>query len=463
MFAKIINWIRRLLKTSTTDGAVSQDVIISPKMENSIALWDKMYRNESPWADGKKVVSLNLASAIAAEFATLVTLEFKSSLSGSPRADFLNTVYQYVIDHIHREVEFAGAYGSKVFKPYVSGDKICIDFINADCFLPLAFDSSGRMTAVIFYSQISRDNKIFTRLEKHELIGTDYTITNKAFVSSTIANLGREIELSSVPEWQDLASSFVIKNVEKPLFGLMKVALANNVDTTSPLGVSIFSRAVELIREADKQFSRLKWEFEGGELAVDAAADCLKPIGNTDCSDALPEHSDRLFRKISNSDPDFYKVFSPALRDNSLVNGLNKIFQRIEFNCGFAYGTISDPQNVDKTAEEIKTSKQRSYAMVTLNQKALENALTDLAYAMDVYATLYNLAPAGEYEQTFDFSDSVLTDANKEQAIRLAEVTAGIVKGENYLAWRYGITEDEAKGMMPQKVNMSDPFGFNEE
>ena len=101
--------------------------------------------------------------------------------------------------------------------------------------------------------------------------------------------------------------------------------------------------------------------------------------------------------------------------------------------------------------------------MVTLNQKALENALIDLVYAMDVYATLYNLTPAGEYEQTFNFSDSVLTDATKEQAIRLAEVTAGIVKSENYLAWRYGITEEKAKEMMPENVNMSNPFGFNEE
>lgn len=463
MFAKIINWIRRFLKNNTADGKIPQDIVVSPKMENSISLWDKMYRNESPWVDDKKVVSLNLASAIASEFATLVTLEFKSVLSGSPRADFLNTFYQNVIDNIHREVEFAGAYGGKVFKPYVNNDKIHIDFINADCFLPLAFDSSGRMTAVIFYSQINRDNKIFTRLEKHELIGTDYTITNKAFVSSTISNLGREIELSDVPEWQDLAESFKISNVDKPLFGLMKVALANNVDTSSPLGVSIFSRAVDLIKEADKQFSRLKWEFEGGELAIDAAEDCLRPISDNSCPDKLPEHSDRLFRKISNSNPDFYKVFSPALRDNSLVNGLNKIFQRIEFNCGFAYGTISDPQNVDKTAEEIKTSKQRSYAMVSLNQKALENALRDLAYAMDVYATLYNLAPAGEYKQTFDFSDSVLTDAVKEQAIRLAEVTAKIVKPENYLAWRYGITEEKAKEMMPENIDMSNPFGFNEE
>ena len=84
-----------------------------------------------------------------------------------------------------------------------------------------------------------------------------------------------------------------------------------------------------------------------------------------------------------------YQIFSPQIRDQSLVNGLNRIFQRIEFNCNLAYGTISDPQVVDKTAEEIKASKQRSYASVLDIQKALEGALEDLIYAMDVMCSIY--------------------------------------------------------------------------
>ena len=48
-----------------------------------------------------------------------------------------------------------------------------------------------------------------------------------------------------------------IKNMEKPLFGCFKVPLANNVDMSSPLGISIFSPAIKMIELADKQFSRL--------------------------------------------------------------------------------------------------------------------------------------------------------------------------------------------------------------
>ena len=40
-------------------------------------------------------------------------------------------------------------------------------------------------------------------------------------------------------------------------------------------------------------------------------------------------------------------------RDASFFNGLNQQLRRIEFNSNLAYGTLSDPNNTDKTAEEI--------------------------------------------------------------------------------------------------------------
>ncbi len=67
----------------------------------------------------------------------------------------------------------------------------------------------------------------------------------------------------------------------------------------------------------------------------------------------------------------------------------------IEFACCLAYGTLSDPQNVDKTATEIKTSKQRSYTFVSDTQLALQTALEDLVYAMNFWASLYGLVPPG--------------------------------------------------------------------
>ena len=110
------------------------------------------------------------------------------------------------------------------------------------------------------------------------------------------------------------------------------------------------------------------------------------------CIRDRPRAKRRLFRELAVTGADggdLYRVFSPAIRDESLLRGLDSLLKRIEFACCLSYGTLSDPQAVAKTAEEIKMSKQRSYSAVCDIQKSLEGALRDLVRAMDAYATLY--------------------------------------------------------------------------
>ena len=148
------------------------------------------------------------------------------------------------------------------------------------------------------------------------------------------------------------------------------------------------------------------------------------------------------------------KEFSPAIRDASLFNGLNRIFQRIEFNCGLSYGTISDPQTVEKTAEEVRSGRERSRSNIKDIQAALEDALEHLIWIIDRYADLYSLAPAGECDTLFEWGEGVTEDRDKEYTRRLQMVTSGLLSREKFLAWYFGCTEDEAKEYLPQSENL---------
>ena len=97
----------------------------------------------------------------------------------------------------------------------------------------------------------------------------------------------------------------------------------------------------------------------------------------------------------------FFNAYSPEIRDESFFNGYNRIIQKVEFNCGLAYGTLSDPQVVDKTAEEIKASKQRSYATVKSIQNSLGNALENLVAAVEVWMSLGGIAAEGKVEDVY--------------------------------------------------------------
>ena len=293
-----------------------------------------------------------------------MTMESEITCTGGARASWLMQQARPFLDALPAAVETACALGGCAFKPYVQDDRIVVDVVQEDCFFPTTFDTSGRMTGAIFTEQIKRRNAIYTRLEHHEFRNGTETIQNRAFVSATSAQLGREISLTDAPEWADIAPEAKIDNITQPLFAYFKVPTANRVDRHSPLGASVYALAVDTIRDADIQFGSLLWEYKGGELAIDVDAMAIRQ--DADGALRMEERDRRLYRHLVNGSPNMWNTFAPALRDASYLQGLDAILRRIEFQCGLAYGTISNPQSVEKTAEEVRASKQRSYATVRL-------------------------------------------------------------------------------------------------
>ena len=168
---------------------------------------------------------------------------------------------------------------------------------------------------------------------------------------------------------------------------------------------------------------------------------------------------DRLFRRMPFEDVDFYQEFSPEFRNDALYKGFQDTLKMIELNCGLSFGTLSDPQTVNATATEIVSSKQTMYVTVRDTQAALEHALNGLLYGMDVYATLYGLAPAGDWDLQCDWGDGVVQDTEskqKELADMRNDVSAGLIRGELYIAKKYGVTEEEARAMMPNAEKLID-------
>lgn len=441
--------IRKMLGREKIKDAIGVAVAVSDKMANRIDLWVKMYKNEPPWKE-KNIKLCGLPAAIAGEFARLVTLELKTEVTGN---DFINEEYQAVISDIRKYTEYACAKGGLAMKPYASEGHIEVDMVQADRFFPTKFNSRGEVTAAVFAESLTVGKKVYTRLEYHQHEGTMYHINNKAFVKQDLDNvevLGKEVPLTAVPEWANLQEEVTLKNVKMPLFAYFKIPNANNVDDTSPLGVSVYSRAINDIKEADNQWTRLLWEFEGSELAIDADITLFKKDdkGNYE----FPKGKDRLFRMMDLDDnAEKYKVFAPAIRDENLINGFNAILRRIEFNVGLAYGTLSDPNTVDKTAEEIKASKQRSYSTVSDIQKSLQTALEQLVYAMDVMAQLSGLSGRKKYEMSFDWDDSIVTDREQDRKQDIQDVSMGIMRPEEYRAKWYGETVEQARKNLPEQ------------
>lgn len=460
IYSKIREVLHKMIPYRTIEQAEHVETSLSMDMVNALEQWYELYLNQAPWLERGKVESLNLPAFVSSEIARQIVLEMKWNITSgqkdaagdavaNPRSEYLKAEFEKLTRVLRLKLEQGCAAGGMIIKPYpnLSNGHIYFDWAMDWSFYPMAFDDEGNLSDVIIPDSLRDGRTIYTRLERHRMTPSGIEITQRAFRSNIENSLGTEISLSDVPAWAGLQEIATVPGTDGMLFGWYKVAAANSIDPVSPLGASVYAKAVDVIRETDRQYSRLLWEFEGSELAIDVDPTAMRPKKTAGGGYELPKLNERLFRAvdIDKGDRDLYDVFSPNIRDASLINGLNQLLIRVEDLTGLSRGTLSDA-NVDaRTATELKIVKQRSYATITDNQKALEDCLRDVIRAMDTYATLYHLAPEGDYDVSFDWDDSVVTDTDQQMQERMQLLNAGIISKEEFREWYFGETKAQAR------------------
>ncbi|MBQ7779274.1 MAG: hypothetical protein IJ404_02165 [Clostridia bacterium] len=376
---------------------------------------------------------ISLAASISKELATLSVTEFDIEPKNG-KGKIISCI-DALKNKLKKAVEYACAIGGIIFKPTYDGKDLGVETVLPFDFIPLGTDASGRIDECAFIYRVERNGKLYTRIEEHRRSDDGYVITNRVFEGE---NATAPSLLSYVAEWASISPRVEIKGLSKPLFVYFGMPFGNPTHPFSPFGVPVFRRAENLIHEADKQFERLLWEFEGGELAVDASDEAFR-IGK-DGKPVLPLGKERLFRTNALdaccSSNELFKIFAPELRDKSLINGLNRIIMLIEDACGIARGTFSDPSEIAKTATEVRSMRQRTYTTVLAIRTALKDALNELFNALTTLCSLYSLN-IGKPSLGIMIGDGIIdVNDNVKEAWR-EDVKCGIITADEYKARWY--------------------------
>lgn len=486
MFKKLIELVKDALRGMLAYKEVSETIsveatTVSNKMQNVIDKWNKIYEDNAEWInEDDGIYSLNLGKTICQELARSVMSELDSSITDpsapeenetdiedtvidlSKRANFLNDCYKKnLMKCFDDRLERGMATGGMIIKPYVSNGRIYFDFCYQGEFYPIAFDDDGNITDVAFLDEFVSGDMKYTKVERQTYSDNRVVVENKAYRTKMKQNeddteyadeLGNEIPLNIVPKWSYIEPSVTIENVDRPLYGYYKVPLANNIDKNSPLGVSVFSPALSMIKRADIQFSRLDWEYEGGQMAIDIDESALHFVeGYYGTKLEQDQTRNRLYRKVDLGNDDTYNAFSPTLRDTNYLAGLNRYLAKIEDMVGLARGTLAEVTTEAKTATEIKILKQRQYITVSKNQDEIQRTIEDVVYAMNILTDLYELANDGEYALNMEWQDSILTDTDTELQQKLNLKNAGILMDWEVRAWYTGEDDETAKGVIEEK------------
>lgn len=431
----------RLFPIKDIKTALNIKVALSETMLDKIELWQNCYSGNAPWLSDD-VISLGLEEAICIEFANIVFNEMETNVSNEQ----LNKIFSDSIENINENFQSGFATGGIILKPL--GKDKGIQYVPANEFIPVEYDSKGRLLKVIFPDFKKIGDSHYTRLEYHSLDDKGLTITNTAYVSSDPNYLGREIPLSAVEEWTNIPPSVNYPLMTRQAFGYYRNPKKNNIDN-SKTPISIFNKSIEIIKKADIQFGRMDWEFESGERMVFADESLFK---GKDKNRFLAKLKNRLFKKVD-ADGDvnnLIKEYSPDFRIEQLKTGLEEIKRIIEFSVGLAYGDLSNTSNVDKTATEVNAAKQRKYNTVTAIQNNVKDCLDDLVYAL----AFYNSMTTSGYEFACVFKDSILTDEAEERKQDIQDVNMGVMSKAEYRAKWYGEDEKTAQSRLPENAEV---------
>ena len=469
LISKLKGVLRRMLSPETLETTLKIQPTMSSKMKDSIELWRNMYMDQSPWLADEKISSLGLAAMIASEKARTATIEMQIKVTGeSARAKFVEDCFKKLMRNIRTNLEYGIALGSVVIKPYVVKNadgkySLDISYTKATDFYPLSFSADGNnIVEAAFIDRIIRKNTVYTKLEHHKLENKVLIIETRVFMSEnkdtslsySYGELGTPVAIDTVPEWAEVPPIVRIEKMDSVLFAYFKMPGPNTVDLDSPLGVSGFAKAVELIKDADTQYSNLLWEFEGGQLAIDVDRTALNPLKDEKgrVKEVLPKLQDRLFRhNLDLGEDNFYNVFNPEFRDTSLINGLNNILMHIEDVCEMSRGSLSEVTYAEaRTATEMRILKQRSFAANKAIQEALQGTLEQFSHIVDKYCDLYEINEKGEYEIAYCWDDSIIVDKDTEKQMDLLEVDKGLMSKVEYRIKWMGETEDQAQKVIDE-------------
>lgn len=449
------------------------ETIESDVMKAALNDWVNIYQGKPDWTlpDDKgniDIESFNFAKKLCNETARLTTLALGITVEGSARADWINGFMEsYIARMKNEECEKACAFGYIILKPNGEG----IDYVMPWDFCP-THATDGKIDGGIFFDHYHEpgDKWYYTRLEWQRFgdVSEDvriFRVTNKTYKATGANGIGQECNIKETV-WANLQEDVAYENIERPLFSIFKMPLSNNIDMSSPLGVSIFSNAQKELKSLDIAWTRLEDEiFDSqkitflGDMLIDEPGRPVRsrfaPGGAVDkTGKALPRHV-RILPGSTTGDE--YHEVNPALQTADRLSGIDHFLNLVGVKCGYSTGQfVLNGRTGHVTATQVEADDRETIQYIKQIRDSFQTATDGLIYALDKYADIYSLAPVGVYEVNYDFGD-ITYNWEEDRARHWQYVTLG-----KYPLWLYyvkfeGMSKEEAKAVAAEAKSENEP------
>lgn len=428
------------------------ELISSHEMNTALRNWDRISTGKPPWLNAAdEIETINMAKHISDTRAKLTTLDIGIAISGSPRADYLQGLADDLLKRLPDRIAEADRLGGIMIK--WNGETW--DYILPGSFGITEKNDNGEIVGAIFAAHTAQGSAHYTRLEYHRFEGSSaeggklYKISNKVFKNRLSARgevtLGAEVSLDKVDAWAHMEPEVTIANLEAPLFAYYRVPGANMIDPASPLGLSVFANALTELKAIDIAVSRKNTEVEDSKHITFVGQSLIRNAQHTGVE--LPRFVKGLGMGLNDTETSAVHEHVPTMLTDQRIKDINFNLSMAGVKCGFSEGVfVMDGQTGMITATQVEADDRDTIQTIKADRDALRDALEQALYGADALATLYGLAPLGEYEVNFNFGD-ITYSYEEDKASWRAYAMQGWVPKWLYFVKFEGMSEEEAKAI----------------
>ena len=353
-------------------------------------------------------------------------------------------------------IELACALGTTAMTEYKDdAGNTRIEYINdASLIVPYAYDNFNITGFVTFdqWQEVERNRPIYyTHLVYHEFkyekngeeLKYTYRKYNEIYKSKDANELGKEIDFN---EKYPNVEQLVEYDTQTPHFQIIKPPIANNMDISNPMGISVYANSIDKLKAIDDKYDSFDLEFIDGKrrILVDRTALKGTPQVNDDGTISQQlyfDRNDRTYVAMNGMKDQPVKDISFDIRYKEHIDSINAELNWYASDLGLGEDWYSFDGKGVATATEIISQNDDAFRTKENYGTVIKDVIIDLVKSI-CYLEGIELSE-NEIEITLDNSRFENQTATQQRLER--EVNNGITSKVDYRVKVYGETEEIAK------------------
>lgn len=410
--------------------------------------------------------SLGMAKKLTEDIANLLMNEKVSiTLEGEKEQQFIDETFtkNNLRVKINEMQEMKAAVGTVAYVPRVVGAEvaadgeiiggaggIAVDYVTAEHIHPLSW-STGIIKECAFDTIIVSGSEKYCYLQIHRCSDNgEYDIENHIY--KITGESMREVALTDVKGYERIPAVVHTGSSERQ-FTIDRLNITNNFDYTSPMGISIYANALDILKGIDIAYDSYVNEFVLGKKRIMVKPSATQYIDGEPIFDA----DDLVFYVLPEdvSDDSVIHEIDMKLRTAEHNTGIQDQLNLLSSNCGFGETYYRFNGGSIATATQVISENSSLFRTIKKHEVVLESVLVELCrILLRLGNTAMNMGLNEDIEISIDFDDSIIEDKQADFNRDMQLLSAGIMNDWEFRAKWMNEDEDTAKAALPKMRDM---------